>query len=890
MPALSLLQVQPDTRLEFPSNAAGSMAKLRLSNVSSGLVAFKVKSTAPKTYVIKPSSGSVRKGEQAEIQIMRRPPDEQDGDGSKPGEAAGAKKGRPDRFLVQAAVVDTDEKKLLLHAAHRGKGQGAAKFWDGVPKDVLEEQQLEAFLGNGTSTADLEPVESSSAPPSKGSKDKGSRDKGAKGGGKDKGASAGYPTNQGVPSNDEIDQVIGKMSLPGRANISNNADHGGRPPPPGFGPPPAEGSADAGSGSAAAEEPSRPQQLKKRQAQRYKEDIVLQKHSRPVTFVALDPTGKLAFSCGKDKLVFCWSCPDGEFIRQYEGHRGAVWACSVTIDGVLLLTCGADALVLLWDVASARRLTEVQLSGVARCVEWSPDAARADQLRHFVACANSFGKSAPAALTFWSVDEHATGEPQQIVKVEEPVLPSSATQVAWAGQRSDAVCSVHTSGEILFWQKGTGTLLGRLEAHQGPVSQVAFARDRSLMASCGRVDMQVKLWDLSVSSSAGPASCLHVYQGDRPLNAIAVRPSLDRAHISAAAASAGTACDVLVGGGQDAREVALVGAGTDDQFEPVPLMLSSGTLTSFNPEGSDSQSRGGHFGPIHTMTFTLDGAICLSGAEDGNVRIRDLLVNLMAAAASAEASAAAQEAANSKPVANVAVAHPSISAEVQVPAPHAAAATAQVSPVPPPAEAPPPAPTAVAKAAQAAQSAQVQAKAAQPKSQPKAQASPKQAPAQPAKAVAQLAQSLALDSAASATPTRLVALYDFDPATTGWPFGAQQRPLPFRRGQEIDVIQDFGSGWAWGRHATSPTLQGLFPMNYTLPVAKYHEICQAYLAAAASKVATLDATSPAPRGLDLKAAASPEVVPSSPPQTSLSSLSMMAPADDAEEEGDCSQS
>mmetsp|Transcript_127521 Transcript_127521/g.207731 ORF Transcript_127521/g.207731 Transcript_127521/m.207731 type:complete len:287 (-) Transcript_127521:310-1170(-) len=286
------------------------------------------------------------------------------------------------------------------------------------------------------------------------------------------------------------------------------------------------------------------------------------------------------------------------------------------------------------------------------------------------------------------------------------------------------------------------------------------------------------------------------------------------------------------------------------------------------------------------MTFTLDGAICVSGAEDGNVRIRDLLVNLVAAAGSAEAQATpVAEAANSK---HGGMAYPPIAAEVPATAPPAAVAAAQVSPVPPPAEAPPPAPTAAAKAAQAAQSAQ--AKAAQPKAQPKAQASPQQAPAQPAKAVAQLAQSLALDSAASATPTRLVALYDFDPATTGWPFGAQQRPLPFRRGQEIDVIQDFGSGWAWGRHATSPALQGLFPMNYTLPVAKYHEICQAYLAAAASKAATLDATSPAPRGLDLKAAASPEVVPSSPPQTSLSSLTVTAPADDAEEEGDCSQS
>jgi len=158
MPPLSLLHVQPEGRLEFPSKAtSASCVRLRLSNTSGTLVAYKVKSTAPKNYSIKPSTGSIRKGETADVQIVRRPPEEGDGPENSNGR-------RQDRFLLQAAIVDTDQKKLLLHAAHRGKAQGAAKFWEEVPKDILEEQTLEAvFVEDCTSANYVEFTEEGDA-------------------------------------------------------------------------------------------------------------------------------------------------------------------------------------------------------------------------------------------------------------------------------------------------------------------------------------------------------------------------------------------------------------------------------------------------------------------------------------------------------------------------------------------------------------------------------------------------------------------------------------------------------------------------------------------------------------------------------------------------------
>jgi hypothetical protein len=124
-------------------------------------------------------------------------------------------------------------------------------------------------------------------------------------------------------------------------------------------------------------------------------------------------------------------------------------------------------------------------------------------------------------------------------------------------------------------------------------------------------------------------------------------------------------------------------------------------------------------------------------------------------------------------------------------------------------------------------SGQPQPKAQQPKAQAKSQqkakvelatqispnsAKPKQAPQSPPLSP--------LDTIAN----RVIAIYDFDPLATGWPFGPNYRPLPFSKGQEIEILQEFGANWSFGHIAGSQVrLQGLFPMNYVMPMAKYQE-------------------------------------------------------------------
>lgn len=70
---------------------------------------------------------------------------------------------------------------------------------------------------------------------------------------------------------------------------------------------------------------------------------------------------------------------------------------------------------------------------------------------------------------------------------------------------------------------------------------------------------------------------------------------------------------------------------------------------------------------------------------------------------------------------------------------------------------------------------------------------------------------------------RLVAVYDFDPAVTDWPFN-RQKPLGLTTGQVVEVIHDDGTEWALGRYVGKPETLGYFPKNFTVTVGEYHEM------------------------------------------------------------------
>eukprot|EP00747_Dinoflagellata_sp_TGD_P167161 gnl/TRDRNA2_/TRDRNA2_191111_c0_seq1.p1 gnl/TRDRNA2_/TRDRNA2_191111_c0~~gnl/TRDRNA2_/TRDRNA2_191111_c0_seq1.p1 ORF type:complete len:209 (-),score=60.63 gnl/TRDRNA2_/TRDRNA2_191111_c0_seq1:105-731(-) len=134
MPPMTLLQVEPATELRFSKKDFTVSRLLKLSNSHSGHVAFKVKTTAPKSYLVRPSNGTLRPGEVAEVQIIL-----QTGGGSP-----------SDRFLVQAVpVAEGVEVKR--------------EQWAEYAKDAVQENKLNVVIEDEVSEAPRAPVANMSA-------------------------------------------------------------------------------------------------------------------------------------------------------------------------------------------------------------------------------------------------------------------------------------------------------------------------------------------------------------------------------------------------------------------------------------------------------------------------------------------------------------------------------------------------------------------------------------------------------------------------------------------------------------------------------------------------------------------------------------------------------
>lgn len=89
---MKLLSLEPDQTLMFRKKDASSATAqevLKFTNKSTGFVAFKVKTTAPKSYIVRPSAGVLKAGQTAEVQIILQP-------------QGGDVQANQHRFLVQA--------------------------------------------------------------------------------------------------------------------------------------------------------------------------------------------------------------------------------------------------------------------------------------------------------------------------------------------------------------------------------------------------------------------------------------------------------------------------------------------------------------------------------------------------------------------------------------------------------------------------------------------------------------------------------------------------------------------------------------------------------------------------------------------------------------------
>jgi DNA-directed RNA polymerase I, II, and III subunit RPABC2 len=136
---MKVLALEPDQSLFFRKspNSATAHELLKLTNKSTGYVAFKVKTTAPKSYLVRPSTGILKAGATTEVQIILQ----------QPGQGTDAQASLH-RFLVQAVPSATGTAPTREDWAD----------WQ-TRKDVIQEQKLSVSLDVSEGDAMAKPVD-----------------------------------------------------------------------------------------------------------------------------------------------------------------------------------------------------------------------------------------------------------------------------------------------------------------------------------------------------------------------------------------------------------------------------------------------------------------------------------------------------------------------------------------------------------------------------------------------------------------------------------------------------------------------------------------------------------------------------------------------------------
>jgi len=100
------VEISPSAQLGFPRPLTQVVKRsLYVTNSNSQPVAFKVKTTAPKQYCVRPNSGRMEPGERVEVQVLLQPLKEEPPIQTK----------CRDKFLIQSAVITADKETLPIH-------------------------------------------------------------------------------------------------------------------------------------------------------------------------------------------------------------------------------------------------------------------------------------------------------------------------------------------------------------------------------------------------------------------------------------------------------------------------------------------------------------------------------------------------------------------------------------------------------------------------------------------------------------------------------------------------------------------------------------------------------------------------------------------------------
>lgn len=208
-------------------------------------------------------------------------------------------------------------------------------------------------------------------------------------------------------------------------------------------------------------------------------------HTAPVTSVAVSPGGHLAASGSEDQSVRMWLLDEDSVPGQcsrFKAHNGAVRSVDFSEDGSALLTASDDQSLKIWTVP--RQQLVQTLTGHTAEVK----VAKLSKDSRLVA---SGGKVVDETIKIWDAVQGTC-----ISTFYHHVL--DVNTLSWLSHSMLVSGSDDKSIKLWDLRSRTGVVKQFVDAHEGPVSSVAFHPAGGFVLSSG-TDRAIKVWDLRAS-------------------------------------------------------------------------------------------------------------------------------------------------------------------------------------------------------------------------------------------------------------------------------------------------------------------------------------------------------------------------------------------------------
>jgi WD40 repeat protein/class 3 adenylate cyclase len=367
------------------------------------------------------------------------------------------------------------------------------------------------------------------------------------------------------------------------------------------------------------------------------------RHTAVVNGVGFSPDGSTIVSTGDDRDVIVWDARSAELREILPGHAGRVFGPAFDPSGDTAFTVGLDSKVIAWDLSGRRRIGHratwaagsTLSSDIDLLTAASPDgslvAYRASDNDVIVARAGS-------TQEVWRADPWTTERFEQLRAAQHPSVQEFLSEAISSIAFSPDGATLAVSGEhqeVVLYDAGDGTELRRWSASRaGWVNQASFAPDGDLVTA--NDDGSVAIWDTATGREVRSLQIVpyapeaESYRG-APAGALV---SPDGTLLAVTTFEPGgpwsiRVLDLQTGdelwGGRETDLWKSVAAWSPDSRRVATGGWQSGELLLWDARtgrrlGESAQASAGF---VISIDFAWDGALVVTGATDGTVRLFD---------------------------------------------------------------------------------------------------------------------------------------------------------------------------------------------------------------------------------------------------------------------------